>query len=282
MDWHRWPVLLAHKAGARLSAGQSVPHPGEPSSPGAPSLPYKRRDGRLTGVKIETDWAKTPKELLPPPHWAGLVVLRRHWASAFTLRSNATRSRRWSAMTPRQGRRSGRTRTRRDSTKMFPGRRTSKNLSPYYNDFVVHKGFLYGFDGTLFVCLNLEHFEAGGVRCFRSESWRTPKSLITNELRGFVRQLSARGGCLRLHRFYTRSAVRKTRDRHVSEYQSRLNLRRRNASCTGPHVLSSVRLLLRSVRSLRRLPGMGCGSPAGTDAQPCRGRRQGTAAGASQ
>ena len=33
---------------------------------------------------------------------------------------------------------------------------TSRRMSPYYNDFVAHEGFLYGFDNNIFACLDLE------------------------------------------------------------------------------------------------------------------------------
>lgn len=33
---------------------------------------------------------------------------------------------------------------------------TSRSFKPYYNDFVVHKGNLYGFDGSVLICINLD------------------------------------------------------------------------------------------------------------------------------
>ncbi len=33
---------------------------------------------------------------------------------------------------------------------------TTKAISPYYNDLVVHKGHLYGFDGIFLTCVDLE------------------------------------------------------------------------------------------------------------------------------
>jgi outer membrane protein assembly factor BamB len=34
---------------------------------------------------------------------------------------------------------------------------TSRALKPYYNDFVIHDGYLYGFDGNIFACADVEN-----------------------------------------------------------------------------------------------------------------------------
>jgi outer membrane protein assembly factor BamB len=51
---------------------------------------------------------------------------------------------------------------------------TTTAISPYYNDFVVHKGFLYGFDGLFFVCVNLEN----GNGCWRERGYGNGQVLL--------------------------------------------------------------------------------------------------------
>ena len=33
---------------------------------------------------------------------------------------------------------------------------TSNGLKPYYNDFVVHKGYAFGFDGSILASIDME------------------------------------------------------------------------------------------------------------------------------
>ena len=55
--------------------------------------------------------------------------------------------------------------TRRIAVAHGPGgwtveeRWTSRGLKPYFNDFVVHKGHAFGFDGSILACINLEDGE---------------------------------------------------------------------------------------------------------------------------
>jgi outer membrane protein assembly factor BamB len=36
---------------------------------------------------------------------------------------------------------------------------TTRGLKPYFNDFVVHNGYVFGFDGTILACISVENGE---------------------------------------------------------------------------------------------------------------------------
>lgn len=50
----------------------------------------------------------------------------------------------------------------------------SRAISPYFNDLVVHKGSLYGFDGAFFTCVNVED----GKRLWRVRGYDTGQVLL--------------------------------------------------------------------------------------------------------
>jgi len=51
---------------------------------------------------------------------------------------------------------------------------TSRAISPYFNDLVVHRGHLYGFDGSFFTCVNL----ADGKRAWRARGYGNGQVLL--------------------------------------------------------------------------------------------------------
>jgi len=46
-----------------------------------------------------------------------------------------------------------------DGTWKIEERYTSRGLKPYFNDYVVHKGYAFGFDGTILSAINIENGE---------------------------------------------------------------------------------------------------------------------------
>ncbi|WP_425615770.1 PQQ-binding-like beta-propeller repeat protein [Anatilimnocola sp. NA78] len=54
---------------------------------------------------------------------------------------------------------------------------TSKELKPYFNDFVTHEGFAYGFDGSLFTCLDL----STGKRAWKKGRYGHGQVLLLSE-----------------------------------------------------------------------------------------------------
>ena len=51
---------------------------------------------------------------------------------------------------------------------------TTRKFNPYYNDFVIHNGHLYGFDNTVFACVNLDK----GVGKWRSHDYGAGQVLL--------------------------------------------------------------------------------------------------------
>jgi outer membrane protein assembly factor BamB len=64
----------------------------------------------------------------------------------------------------------------------------SKALSPYFNDLVVHQGFLYGFDGAFLTCVNLED----GERKWRVRGYGNGQVLLLAD-QGLLLVLSEKG-----------------------------------------------------------------------------------------
>ncbi|HLJ96044.1 MAG TPA: PQQ-binding-like beta-propeller repeat protein [Gemmataceae bacterium] len=51
---------------------------------------------------------------------------------------------------------------------------TSRAINPYFNDLVVHRGYLYGFDGNFFTCVSLE----GGEKKWRTRGYGNGQVLL--------------------------------------------------------------------------------------------------------
>jgi outer membrane protein assembly factor BamB len=65
---------------------------------------------------------------------------------------------------------------------------TTKALNPYYNDLVVHRGHLYGFDGIFFTCVRLDD----GEKCWRVRGYGNGQVLLLAE-QGLLLVLSEKG-----------------------------------------------------------------------------------------
>lgn len=59
---------------------------------------------------------------------------------------------------------------------------TSRNLKPDFNDFVVHEGHVYGFDGAIFVCIDLKD----GSRCWRKGRYGKGQVLLLADSKALV------------------------------------------------------------------------------------------------
>ena len=49
---------------------------------------------------------------------------------------------------------------------------TSSGLKPYYNDFVVHNGHAFGFDGSLLACIDLA--DGALIPAIEGKTWNHP------------------------------------------------------------------------------------------------------------
>ena len=54
---------------------------------------------------------------------------------------------------------------------------TSQKMNPYYNDYVTHKGYLYGFDNNIFACVDLET----GMRLWKKGRYGNGQVLLLPE-----------------------------------------------------------------------------------------------------
>ncbi len=137
------------------------------------------RDGKLAGVRISTNWNdQPPKQLwrhLIGPGWSSCCIIgdrlftqeQRGGDEVVVCNDAGTGQELWSHTD----------RARFNEAMGGPGPRATPTFAdgkPYYNDMVFHKGHVYGFDGSAFVCFDPET----GERNWRADGYGNGQVLL--------------------------------------------------------------------------------------------------------